>query len=163
MLRRSVFALTAALVLGAPAISFAHEIPSSVTILAFIKPDGQRLRMVVRVPLEAMRDIKWPLRGPGYLELDRVGPLLPQAAKLWISDNVRFYEEGAELPAPTVVASRLSLPSDRSFERYETAVSNLSAAAIPAGTDLTPQAAMLDVMLEDRRLRRDRKSTRLNS
>src|SRR5437763_3380273 len=117
MLKRPVLALAAALVLGAPAISLAHEIPSSVTILAFIKPEGQGLRMVVRVPLEAMRDIKWPLRGPGYLELDRVGPLLPQAAKLWISDNVRVYEEGVALPAPGIVSSRVSLPSDHSFER----------------------------------------------
>jgi uncharacterized membrane-anchored protein YitT (DUF2179 family) len=100
------------------------------------------------VPLEAMRDVKWPLRGPGYLEIEQATPLLPQAVKLWITDNVRLYEEGSQLPAPAIVASRVSLPSDRSFERYETAVANLSAAPVPEGTDLAWQAAMLDVMLE---------------
>ena len=44
----------------------AHEIPSRVTILAFVKPDAQRLRVLLRVPLESMRDIDFPLRGPGY-------------------------------------------------------------------------------------------------
>lgn len=51
------------LLLASPVAGVAHEIPKSVTILAFLKPDGRVLRIVARVPLEAMRDIQWPLRG----------------------------------------------------------------------------------------------------
>src|SRR5579864_6814950 len=38
----------------------AHEIPNDVTVQAFIKPSGDRLHMLVRVPLKAMRDIIFP-------------------------------------------------------------------------------------------------------
>lgn len=148
MRRWPIFALLIALFFTGAGLAFGHEIPSSVNILAFIKPEAEKLRMVVRVPLEAMRDVKWPLRGPGYLEIAAAQSQLPTAAKLWISDNVRMYEEGRELPQPSIVATRVSLPSDRSFERYDAAVANFGAPAIPEGTDLTWQAAMLDVMLE---------------
>jgi hypothetical protein len=148
MRRWPIFALAIALFFTGAGLAFGHEIPSSVNILAFIKPEAEKLRMVVRVPLEAMRDVKWPLRGPGYLEIAAAQPQLPTAAKLWISDNVRMYEEGRELPQPSIVATRVSLPSDRSFEGFDAAVANFSAPAIPEGTDLTWQAAMLDVMLE---------------
>ena len=41
----------------------AHEIPSDVTVQALLKPEGQRLRLLVRVPLVAMRDMDYPTRG----------------------------------------------------------------------------------------------------
>src|SRR5262249_33784404 len=86
-----------ALLLGMPAVSSAHDIPKSVTVLAFVKPDADRLRLVVRVPLEAIRDVKFPLRGPGYLELSQLAPDLPGAAKLWIADYVQLYENDTRL------------------------------------------------------------------
>ncbi len=150
MLRRLALALAATLFFLVPSVVDAHEIPSSVRILAFIKPEGERMHVVVRVPLEAIRDVKWPLRGPGYLEIGQAAPLLPQAAKVWVADYIRMYEDATELASPAIVATRLSLPSDRSFERYEAAAANFGAAPIADGTDLTVQAAMLDVMLEYR-------------
>lgn len=150
MWRRVVLALAAALVFIAPASLFAHDIPSSVRILAFIKPDGDRLRLVMRVPLEAMRDIKWPTREPAYLIPSQATTLLPDAAKTWIADYIRMYENGTELSSPTIVATRISLPSDRSFEQYSSAVANFASPPVPDGVDLTWQAAMLDVQLEYR-------------
>ncbi len=48
----------------APAVALvAHEIPSTVLVRAFVKPEGTRLRVLVRVPLQAMRDVEFPLRG----------------------------------------------------------------------------------------------------
>ena len=148
MSRRAILALASALVFAAPAPTLAHEIPSSVRVLAFIKPDANRLRMMVRVPLEAMRDVKWPLRGPGYLDVRAATPLLSDAVTVWIADNVRMYEDGTELGAPAIVGTRIALPSDRSFERYESAVAGLAAPPLPGGIDLAWQAAMLDVQLE---------------
>jgi hypothetical protein len=136
----------AALVTVAPAM--AHEIPSSVTVFAFVKPEAHRLRLVVRVPLEAIRDVKFPLRGPGYLDLSTVQPALRDAAKLWIADYVQLYEGDTRLPAGQIVATRLSLPSDRSFESYDRAVAAVTGEALPATTDLAWQQAMLDVLLE---------------
>ena len=113
---RGVLAMTAMLLLGLPAVSSAHDIPKSVTVLAFVKPDADHLRLVVRVPLEAIRDVDFPLRGPGYLELSRLAPSLPGAAKLWIADYVQLYENDTRLDDGKIIATTISLPSDRSFE-----------------------------------------------
>src|SRR4030095_14283661 len=67
----------------------AHDIPNDVTVQTFFKPEGQRLRVLVRVPLSAMRDIDYPKRGAnnsGLLDLSRADATLRDAATLWISD-----------------------------------------------------------------------------
>mgnify|MGYP001274940657 FL=1 len=61
-----------------------HEIPSDVTIQTFVKPEGGRLRFLVRVPLEAMRDIEFPQHGPGYLDLTAVDSYLRDATQLHV-------------------------------------------------------------------------------
>jgi len=62
-----------------------------------------------------MRDVNFPERGPGYLDLTRVNDVLHGAATLWISDFVEVYEGDIPLSKPQFVAARVSLPSDRSF------------------------------------------------
>ncbi|HJU75534.1 MAG TPA: HupE/UreJ family protein [Gemmatimonadaceae bacterium] len=132
------------------ATSVAHEIPSKVTVLAFVKPDGHTLRLLVRAPLAAMRDIEFPQRGLGYLDIARATPLLHEAARTWIADVVELYEEDALLARPNVAALRISLPSDRSFAAYETALANVRSAPLSPDVDLPPQQALLDVLLEYR-------------
>ena len=66
-----------------------HDIPNDVTVRAFLKPDGDRLRLLIRVPMTAMRDVVFPERPRGFLDLEHVGPLLPGAAKVWLSDPGR--------------------------------------------------------------------------
>ena len=117
-----------ALLLGVPSVPAAHEIPARVAILAFIKPEGNRLRLVVRVPLESMRDVEFPLNKDGNLDLAKVGAVLPDAARLWIADYVEFY--------------------DRSFEDYAVAVRHVMSAPLPPETQLRWQQAMLDIVLE---------------
>src|SRR5664279_4885989 len=98
----------------------AHDIPSDVTVQAFLKPAGDRLHLLVRVPLKAMRDVDFPARGKeGLLDIERTGPLLPDAATLWISDFIDLYENNTVLPKPRVAKVILSLPSDRSFTSYD--------------------------------------------
>jgi len=128
--------------------ALAHEIPTDVTVLAFVRPEADRLHVLVRVPLEAMRDMDFPLRGPGYLDIAAARPLLPAAARIWIADYVRFFEEGEPLGAPTVAATRLSLPSDRSFASYEAAAARLAGPPLPDDTEIVWEQAMLDVRLE---------------
>ena len=85
-------ALMAALFLFLPRGTSAHDIPNDVTVQAFVKPDGKWLHLLIRVPLKAMRDINFPERGPGYLDLAQVRAVLPGAATLWISDFIEVYE-----------------------------------------------------------------------
>ncbi len=125
-----------------------HEIPASVTVLAFVRPEGDRLRVLVRVPLEAMRDVELPLQDLGYLDLTRAQPALREAALLWIADYLELYEEDRKLPGAQLAAVRVSLPSDRSFENYHTALAHVLGPLLPEATRLYWQQAMLDVLLE---------------
>jgi hypothetical protein len=141
--------LAAAFVVTLPASSsFAHDIPSSVTLLAFVKPEGRQLHLVIRVPLEAMRDVNFPLRGPDYLDLARLDPLLHDAAQVWIADEIKLFENDVRLAAPRIAATRVSLPSDRSFASYRTAIAHTTGAPLDSTTELMWKQAMLDVVLD---------------
>lgn len=96
-----------------PHPTVAHNIPNDVTVQAFFRPEGRHLRLLVRVPLKAMRDVEFTQRGPGYLDLDRIDSVLPDAVNLWISGAIDIYEDGTRLPKPSVLESRVSLESDR--------------------------------------------------
>jgi hypothetical protein len=126
----------------------AHEVPSDVTVRMLVRPDGQRLKLLVRAPLEAMQDINFPTVGPGYLDVPRADNQLRDAARLWLADNLEVYEGERRVPRLDIIAVRASIPSDRSFAEYDAALAHLHAAPLPAGLDLPWQQALLDVELE---------------
>jgi len=118
-----------------------------VTVQAFLKPTGDRLRLLVRVPLKAMRDVDFPVRGKeGFLDIERTGPLLPDAATLWISDFIDLYENNTVLPKPRVAKVLLSLPSDRSFTAYDAAMAHVTGPELD--NNVFWDQVMLDVLFE---------------
>src|SRR5687768_9387378 len=143
-----VVALAFALLIATPSRPFAHEIPASVTLLAFAKPEAKRLRLVVRLPLESIRDVEFPTRGPGYLDIARATPLLPDAARLRVADYVELYEGDVRLPDGAIIATRLSLPSDRSFAAYQSALAHVTGPPLADTVALPWQQAMFDVLIE---------------
>ncbi len=143
-----MIALAALALLLLPLRSPAHEIPSDITIQAFVKPDGQRLRVLVRVPLRAMRDMEFPLRGPGYLEIARAESELRNAAMLWIGNEMRLFEGATNLGRPEIVAVRASIPSNRAFRSYEEALTHVTGPRLPDDTELYWEQALLDVLFE---------------
>jgi len=149
-LRHGVVALLAgALVLATPAEPAAHEIPADVTVRMLVHHDGDRLRMLVRVPMEALRDIEWPVRGPQRaLLVDEAHPLLRDAARMWVADYLRLEADGLPAGEPDVVAVRVSLPNDRSFRSWETAWAHMDAPPVPDGLGLVPEQGLMDVLLE---------------
>ena len=126
----------------------AHDIPSDVTVQAFVKPQGGRLHLLIRVPLKAMRDINFPERGPGYLDLARASAVLPEAATLWIGDFIEVYEDDTRLSKPQIIATRISLPSDRSFTSYDEALAHVTGPALPVETNVFWDQTMLDVLFD---------------
>ena len=104
-----VLTLWASLCLALPFAANAHDIPAGVTVQAYVRPAGERLQLLVRVPLKAMRDVDYPRRGLGFLDLPRATPALREAASLWIADNVRLYENDQPLASPQVVDTRISI------------------------------------------------------
>src|ERR1700688_555970 len=115
---RFATAINVGLCFLSPHPAIAHDIPHDVVVQSFLRPSGDRLDLLVRVPLNALRDISFPERPAGYLDLARVDAVLPDAATQWLSDFIDLYEGDQRLPKPRVVDTRISLPSDRSFASY---------------------------------------------
>ncbi len=145
--RAKTVALLAAL-LVLPATLVAHDIPGDVTIQAYLKADGQRLRLLVRVPLQAMRDIDYPRRDKDFVDLPRADRALREAATVWVARDVELYEDDSRLPNLEVVAVRAALPSDRSFRSYEAALAHLGSETLPAESEFVWNQGLLDVLLE---------------
>jgi hypothetical protein len=145
---RLLTTVVAALALALPSSAPAHDVPADVAVQAFLKPEDPRLRLLVRVPMAALRDIAFPTRGPVYLDLARADASLRQAAQQWLADAVELYEDDRPLPAPEIAAVRVSLPSDPSFGSYEEALAHVTGPPLPDDTEIYWSQAMLDVLFE---------------
>ena len=125
----------------------AHEVPADVRIQIYLKPMGESLIVLVRVPLESMRDFEFAQRSPGILDLGAVEPQLRDAARLWLLDDLVFYQEDRRLADPEIRAVRVALPTDPSFEEFATALVAVRGERLPVETELPWRQALLDVEL----------------
>jgi hypothetical protein len=126
----------------------AHDIPNDATVQMFFKPDGKHLSVLVRVPLKTMRDVEFPEREQGYIDLDRVDQTLREAASLWVSDFIDVYEGDALLPKPRIVETRLSFESDPSFASYDQALAHVTGPKLSNSTTVFWDQLMLDVLFD---------------
>jgi hypothetical protein len=143
-----ILILLALLFLASPQWTPAHDIPIDITVQMFVKPAGDQMHVLVRVPLRAMRDMEFPERAGGFLDLARVDPVLRDAAATWLSNSIEVYEEGSQLPAPRIADARISLESDRSFETYEGALAHVTGPPLPNDTKLIWDQTLMDVLLD---------------
>lgn len=128
--------------------AFAHEVPRHVGVRAFVIAAPDRVRLLVQIPLEAVRDVDWPLRANGSLDVARAAPFLRDAAALWIRDGVTMRDGGAALPAPTLLAVRASLPSDRAFEQWRSAQQAVRTQPLAESVDIPLPQLRLEAELE---------------
>ena len=144
---RFVWAVTLAY-LGLLGGASAHEIPNDVQVQSFLKQDEQVLRLFIRVPLSAMKEVEFPLVKNLYLDIPNVKPALLQAADLWFADNLKIVQGQQSLGRVNIRSARISLPSNRSFVNYEQALAHVRS----ENWDLPPQLVWnqqyLDVELE---------------
>ena len=140
--------LVLGLVLTAPSGTRAHDIPTDVLVQILVKPDRQTLRLLVRVPLFAMQDVRFPQIGPGYLHIAEADSELADAAHLWIANEFELYEDGVPLTGQQLVAVRASIPSDQAFATYDRALAHVTGPPLPDDTEIFWQQAMLDAMFE---------------
>jgi hypothetical protein len=140
-------ALIVALVGAWASTAMAHDVPVDVKINAFLKPTGNRLELLVRVPMLALQEVEFPTRGPGYLDLSRADDALRHATKLWLIDNIDIYENDTRLRPPRIANVRVSLPSDRSFTSYDQALAHVQGPPLADNLDLYWNQQMLDVLL----------------
>jgi hypothetical protein len=140
----AILGLLAALPQGAAA----HDIPNDVTVQMFLKPSGDKLDVLVRVPVKSMRDTDFPKLGPGYLDLARADQFLQDAAIVWLVRPIQIYEGDTRLGTPNLLAVRPSLESDKSFASYETAMAHLTGPRLPENTQVAWDQVMLDAWLQ---------------
>ena len=130
-----------------PAAS-AHDIPADTIVRVFVKPEGQRLRFLVRVQMASINDVEWPITKPeGYLDLPVLEPFLRDAATMWIADYLDVYEGSTKLGKPALADVRLSTEGDTSFATYETALEHVTGPRL-ADTKLLPTQGALDAMFD---------------
>ena len=144
---RRIFFAAAFLLLPAPP-ALAHDIPASVVVQTYVRPQGQTLHVLVRAPLAAMRDVEFPLRGDGLLDLAKADKTLQDAAQLWLARDLAIYEGDARLLAPRLIAVRASLPSDRSFVTYDDALAHVTGPPLAPDVTLYWNQALLDVLFD---------------
>ena len=93
----------------------AHEVPAEVRLDFWVLDTPEAVELYARVPVEALRDIALPLRGPGFLDLARADEPLREGIELWLLDALTLRRNGEALARGTLEALRVALPSDRRF------------------------------------------------
>ena len=122
------------------------DLPSEIVLQGFLKPEGNRVRLLIRVPLVLLSNFALPQRGPGYLDLARISDRLNDAAQA-TGRQIEISDNGAPL-IPMVRAARISVLSDRSFGSYDAALSSLEGPRLPVDTELFWNQGFFDAELE---------------
>jgi hypothetical protein len=140
-------ALAALLISAFSGSALAHEIPEDVEVKVLLVPDTSNVRAAIQVPLGAMRDFDFPTHGPGYLDLQRAGSQLEDAAELWLLGNLKLYVDGESRGAPRLDGVRVALPGDGRFGDPSRAFDAILNERLPAATSLYWEQALLEVAL----------------
>lgn len=120
-LRLAGVALVVSLALGVPP-AIAHDLPTQTVMNAFVKLEAHEAHLVIRVPLDLLRSVPFPIKGREY-DLAAAGPATQEALNA-LANDIAIWENGARL-VPAGAIGRLALPSDRSFEDYDRAVAHV--------------------------------------
>ena len=126
----------------------AHDIPMSVTVHMYVKPEGNTLKLLLRVPLESMSELVYPTWGPGYLDFENADPILLDAAHVYLTEELQVYENGVLIEDKMITAYRATSPQDRSIQNWDTAIENINKPAFTNEERLYYGQAVLDVLYE---------------
>lgn len=141
--------VAALLVIGGASVApLAHELPTDVLIQILVKAEGNRLQVLVRVPVGSMQDIEFPQLGPGYLNITEADSALQHAVAVWVANDIRMYESDVRLEGQRTVAVLASIPSDRSFATFDEARAHVLGPPLDASVEVPWQQAMVDVLFE---------------
>lgn len=121
----------------------AHEFSMESLMTAFVKMEPREAHLVIRVPLHVIKGMKLPLSGR-EIDLANAGPAIERGLD-GLGREIMMWENG-RLLSPAAARGRLSLPSDRSFQRYDDAVVHMAAPVAP-GTTIYADQGYLDAHL----------------
>jgi len=100
-----------------------HDLPLDRTMNGFVKIEPRRADLVIRVPLDLLRAIQFPLDGDHY-NIAASAPAVETAVKA-LGVVLPLWENDARL-MPSSAAAKLAPLSDRSFEDYDPAVAQVA-------------------------------------
>src|SRR2546422_3524653 len=112
----SVALVAALLLLPRPGHTNGGDLPPQILLEGFVKPEGDRLHLVVRIPLILLQNLNPPKRGPGYLDLVRIDKWLNEAAAATGRD-IELFEDGDRL-VPTRDRKSTRLNSSHGYISY---------------------------------------------
>jgi len=113
--------------LGLP-LANAHDLPLDRMMNAFVTIEPRQLDFVVRVPLDLLRGVPFPLAGDHY-KVDASRSAVETALK-GLGSALQLWEDHARL-APSSAAGQLAPLADRSFEDYDRAVARVAEPLAP--------------------------------
>jgi hypothetical protein len=106
----------------------AHDLPLDRVMNAFVKVEPRQVDFVVRVPLDLLRGVPFPLAGDLYkIEASRA---VVETALKGLSSVLQLWENNVRL-VPSSAAGQLAPLADRSFEDYDWAVAQLAEPLAP--------------------------------
>jgi HupE / UreJ protein len=131
MMRRWVrFAAVSLLCTGlGPIPANAHDLPLDRMMNGFVKIEPRQADLVIRVPLDLLRAVPFPLEQGGRYNLAASGPAIHTAVAALASD-LSIWENGVRL-VPSSGVGRLAPLSDRSFEDYDQALAGVAEPLAP--------------------------------
>lgn len=138
--------LAACLVVFQAPSARAHDVPAEFRAHVFVKPDGERLQVLVRLPLSLLLNIDLPKKGPGYIDLAQAEAGMQRATRA-VDNMLALYEGGRRLTS-SLGKSRISMPSDRSFERFDTARDAIQGPRLADDAYVFWNQGYFDVLLE---------------
>lgn len=146
-MKRACLTILAALLLW-PALASGHDVPDVVRISILLKAENGRMRMLVRVPANAFIDFMFPMFEDGGLDLTQADAVAADGAEVWIADILPLFENGAAIPRPKVLKTRISRMNDPFFNSFDDALSHMDAPRLAPDTYVTQDQAAVDALLE---------------
>jgi hypothetical protein len=149
LIQRSLLTTIAGLfLLCGPQIGSAHDIAGKATVLVYVKAQDKRLVVLVRVPMDAMSEAQFPVRGPGFLDLSKADNAIGEAAQTYLTHTMQFFSDGVALPNGELLKARVALPGDKSFVDFDSAMALINSPPLGNDVDLYWKQASLDALFE---------------
>jgi hypothetical protein len=121
----------------------AHHALGPTTATCFFKLESGEAHFLIRIPLTALETVGFPLT-ERELDLANAGPAI-QSVLGELRRDVVIEEDGRVL-APSHAVGRLSLPSDRSYQSYDTALRHVGE-GMPTGMTIYAEQGFFDAHL----------------
>jgi len=106
---------------GLISVASAHDLPLDRTMNAFVKIEAHQADLVIRIPLDLLHEVSFPTVGDHYDTA--ASDAVIRTALRAISAHLFLWEGNTRLE-PVSEKGRLSPPSNRSFQSFDTAVSD---------------------------------------